>query len=95
MSTVKRRKVGKKKKQLLLGVGEYWMCEDKLLPMYSHLVDVYSDKLREEGNNVATLTTVKQEPEDVETLTPQHNDVQKVDNKEVSSFILQNVLILF
>ena len=63
MSTIKRRKVGRKKKQLLLGVRKYWMCEDQLLPKYSHLVDYYSENLRGEWNNVQT-TKVKQEPED-------------------------------
>ena len=81
--------------QMLLGVEKYWLCEDKLLPMYSHLVDVCSEQIRGEWSNVATITTkVKQEPDDLETQTPQHKDVVNFD-KEVRSFILKNVLIRF
>ena len=83
MSTVKRRKVGRKKKQLLLGVRKYWMCEDQLLPTYSHLVDNYSDNLREEWNNVQTTTKVKQEPEDVGVWEKESDTSLHVLNDEV------------
>ena len=53
----------KSKKMFLLTSKECWLIDEKLLPLYQHLVDGYSVKLREEWN-------VKVQESDVET-TPQ------------------------
>ena len=41
----KRRRVFKKK--FLLSSKKCWIIEDKLLPVYSHLVDTYSEQLKD------------------------------------------------
>ena len=47
MSDRKRRNVRKKKK-FLMGLKEYWLIEDSLMPTYAHLVDSYSEKVKNE-----------------------------------------------
>ena len=63
----KRRRVFKKK--FLLFSKKCWLIEDKLLPVYSHLVDTYSDQLKdtwavklEESQFVSVQ--IKEEPTD-------------------------------
>lgn len=41
-----RKKVRKKK--FLMGVKEYWLIEETLIPTYAHLVDIYSEKVKDE-----------------------------------------------
>ena len=31
-----------------MGVKEYWLIEDTLMPTYGHLVDIYSEKVKNE-----------------------------------------------
>ena len=31
-----------------MGVKEYWLTEDALMPTYTHLIDLYSQKLKQE-----------------------------------------------
>ena len=47
MSDRKKRRVRRKKK-FLMGVNEYWLIEDTLMPTYAHLVDSYSEKVKNE-----------------------------------------------
>ena len=47
MSERKRTRFRRKKK-FLMGVKEYWLIEDSLMPMYAHLVDSYSEKVKNE-----------------------------------------------
>ena len=60
--TARSKKMKKLKKEFLLTSKKCWLIEEKLLPLYQHIVDDYSDKLREEW--------VKEEQSDVEA-TPQ------------------------
>ena len=43
-----RKKKTKGKKKFLLTSKKCWLIEQSLLPLYQHLVDGYSDKLRDE-----------------------------------------------
>ena len=62
----------KKKKMMkfLLTSKNCWLLEEKLLPLYQHLVDGYSIKLREEWNvkveetDIEATPQVKEEPQD-------------------------------
>ena len=76
MSEIRSRNVGSKrkkkklKKKFLLPSKKCWLIEEKLLPLYQHLVDSYSVKLREEWNvkveetDVEVVQQVKEEPQD-------------------------------
>ena len=63
-----RRK--KLKKKFLLTSKNYWLIEQTLLPLYQHLVDGYSERLRdewrvkvEESETFAAILQVKEEPQ--------------------------------
>ena len=58
---VRSKKKKKMKSKLLLTSKKCWLLEEQLIPFYQHLVDDYSDKLREEW-------TVKVEEMDVEVV---------------------------
>ena len=47
MSDKKRRR-GRRKKKFLMGVENQWFIEDNLMPTYAHLVDSYSEKVKNE-----------------------------------------------
>ena len=47
MSDKKRRR-GRRKKKFLMGVENQWLIEDNLMPTYAHLVDSYSEKVKNE-----------------------------------------------
>ena len=73
MSEVRNRKVSSKRKKLkmfLLTSKKCWLMDEKLMPLYQHLVDGYSDKLREEWevkveeSDIEAIQQVKQEPRD-------------------------------
>ena len=60
----------------LLTSKRCWLIEEKLLPLYQHLVDEYSDKLREEWTvkveeTDVDITQVKEEPQDDNLDEPQ------------------------
>merc|ERR1712013_84094 len=71
-SEIVRNKIRKKlKKKFLLTSKKCWLIEQSLLPLYQHLVEGYSEKLRdewkvkvEESDTEATTVQVKEEPED-------------------------------
>ena len=80
MSRIRKRKFHSKKKKLkkkfLLTSKKCWILEEKLLPCYQHLVDDYSDKLREEWTvkveeTDVDITQVKEEPQDDNLDEPQ------------------------
>ena len=41
-------RIARRKKKFLMGVNEYWLVEDTLMPMYAHLVDSYAEKVKNE-----------------------------------------------
>ena len=69
------RPIGKKKKKrtkklYLLTSKKCWLVEHTLVPLYQHLVDVYSDKFNGESNmtlencDIGEMLEVKEEPQD-------------------------------
>ena len=66
--TVRSKKKNKKLKQMfLLTSKNCWLVEEQIVPLYQHLVDGYSNKLREEWDMKAedeTNPQVKQESVD-------------------------------
>ena len=72
MSKIKRKNVRKKKKKFLMGVENQWLIEDNLMSVYGHLVESYSEQLREEWKVEDEVTSnVKQEVEDESSLIDQ------------------------
>ena len=71
------KKMKKSKKMFLLTSKKCWLLEEKLLPLYQHLVDDYSFKLREEWTvkveetDIEVTPQVKEEPEDDYLVEPQ------------------------
>ena len=65
MLSLKRNRVQskKKKRRFLITSKNCWIIEDKLVPLYSHLVDCYSNQ-RLEDPFCCEIIQVKQEPED-------------------------------
>ena len=57
-------------KKFLLTSKKCWLIEEKLIPFYQHLVDGYSDMLREESTvkveetDVEVVQLVKEEPQE-------------------------------
>ena len=47
MSRTKNKRRRAFKKKFLLSSKKFWLIEDKLLPVYSHLVESYSDQLKD------------------------------------------------
>ena len=58
-----RIKSKKKKRRFLMTLKKCWIIEDKLLPLYSHLIDCYSDQLLKDPFGCETIE-VKPEPRD-------------------------------
>ena len=60
-----------------MGVKEYWLIEDALMPTYTHLIDLYSNKQREERSvkveDFEGTFEVKEECENGSTVS-QHDD---------------------
>ena len=54
----------KKKRRFLMTSNKCWLMADHLVPLYSHLVDRYSNQLLEDPF-CCEIIRVKQEPEDV------------------------------
>ena len=81
MSAFRSRKMCSKKrktkKEFLLTSKKCWLLDEKLIPLYKHLVDSYSVKLREEWNvkfeetDVEVVQLVKEEPQYVFFLNSQ------------------------
>ena len=73
----KKKKTKKSKKMCLLTSKKCWLIDEKLLPLHQHLVDDYSDKLREEWTvkveetDIQATSQVKEEPEDDYLVEPQ------------------------
>ena len=65
----KKKKRKKEKRRFLFSLKKCWVIEDKLLPLYSHLVDGYTNQLFEDPF-CCELIQVKQEPEDDHLLEP-------------------------
>ena len=98
MSEIKSRKVRSKmkkkkmKKQFLLTSKKCWLIEEKLIPFYQHLVDDYSDKLREEytvkvEEMDVDITQVKEEPRDDYLVEPRS---VKVNSNTTNQVILSH-----
>ena len=73
----KKKKKKKSKKMFLLTSKKCWLIDEKLIPLYQHLVDDYSDILREEWTvkveetDIETTPQVKEEPEEDYLVEPQ------------------------
>ena len=80
----KRKKL---KKKFLLTSKNCWLIDEKLVPFYQHLVDGYSDKLREEWDIEATPLQVKEEPQD-DLLDPETLQQSCSNNDPEVSFLL-------
>ena len=69
MSATKNKRWRVSKKKFLLSSKKYWLIEDKLLPVFSHLVESYSDQLKDtwavkvEESQFGSLQ-IKEEPTD-------------------------------
>ena len=72
MSNAETKKIRRKKK-FLMGVKEYWLIEDALMPTYTHLIDSYSHKQHEEWSvkveDFEGTFEVKEECEDGSTVS--------------------------
>ena len=60
------KKMKKSKKMFLLTSKKCWLIDEKLLPLYQHLVDGYSVKLREEWNVKVQESGVETTPQVIE-----------------------------
>ena len=48
MMSDRKRKRARRKKKFLMGMKEYWLIENTLMPTYAHLVESYSEKVKNE-----------------------------------------------
>ena len=88
-SKKKKKKLKKLKKKFLLTSEKCWLIDEKLIPMYQHLVDNYSVKLREEW------TVIKVEEMDVEVVQEVKQEPQEdnsVDSQQLQSSSRMNQL---
>ena len=82
--TIRSKK--KRKKKFLLTSRKCWLIDEKLIPLYQHLVDGYSGQLREEWtvkceeSNFETTQHVKEEPLD-DYFVEHSNQVQNSTNQ--------------
>ena len=82
-----RSKKKKSKKKFLLTSEKCWLIDEKLLPFYQHLLDNYSDKLREEWTvkveetDIETTQQVKEEPLDDYLVEPQSVNLNNSTNQ--------------
>ena len=72
MSEIRRRKIRTKKKNIsknkfLLTSKKCWLMEEKLIPLYQHLVESYVVKLRE----VRTVRVAQDEQQEDNIMEPQ------------------------
>ena len=83
--TVRSKK--KSKKMFLLTSKKCWLIEEKLIPLFQHLVDDYSVKLREEWTvkveetDIETTPQVKEEPLDDYLVEPQPEHLNNSTNQ--------------
>ena len=72
--TIRNKNRRKKTKKFFLASKERWLIEERLVPLYQHLVDGYSEKMRDEWK-----VKVKEEPQDNDLLES-HQDQQSSSN---------------
>ena len=86
MSTIKRNEVRRKKK-FLMGVKEYWLIEDALMPTYTHLIDLYSHKQHEEWSvkveDFEGTFELKEECEDSSTVSQRDAEIISTKHQQV------------
>ena len=62
-----------------MGVKEYWLIEDALMPRYTHLIDLYSHKQHEEQSvkveDFEGTFEVKEECEDGSIVSQPDNEI--------------------
>ena len=75
MSNTKSKKIRRKK--FLMGVKEYWLIEEALMPTYTHLIDLYSHKQHEEWSvkDFEGAFEVKEECDDGSTVSQPDNEI--------------------
>ena len=106
MSDRRSRKVACKKKktlkkEFLLTSKKCWLIDEKLLPLYQHLVDSYSVKLREdctarvEESDIDATAQVKEEPQDEYFMEPQSLQLNSPTNPSEVIISLDGLNILF
>ena len=84
-----------------MGVKEYWLIEDALMPTYTHLIDLYSHKQREEWSvkveDFEGTSEVKEECEDGSNVTQPEDEI--ISTKELVGIrlihFIHSCLILF
>merc|ERR1712013_91210 len=97
-----KKKRKKLKKRFLLTSKKCWLIEEKLIPLYHHLVDGYSDKLREERpikteeSDFEITPQVKEEPQE-DFLVSVENPANQIKNsnqfKDVLNVEDQNITL--
>ena len=99
MSFTKRNKKVRRKKKFLMGVKEYWLIEDALMPTYAHHVDFYSHKLHKEWSvkvgDFEGTSEVKEECEDGSIVSQPDDESISRKRQQVMlmSFILASCLL--
>ena len=90
MRLVSKKK--KRKKMYLMTSKKCWLMEDRLVLLYQHLVDVYSEKLNSESSvtlgecDLGEMLEVKQEPQDDDFLeSPYVHQSKPTDDKVLAS----------
>ena len=92
----RKRKRSRRKKMFLMGVKEYWLIEDTLIPTYTHLVASYSEKVKNEWKvavikvedsqnvNIEGCPEVKQEDADDSSLFHSVDEDCMTDSKQTN-----------
>ena len=84
----KRRRRRVSKKEYLLSSKKCWLIETKLLPVYSHLVDTYSDQLKD-------TWTVKVEESQFESVQIKEEPTDEIDYETPIILPTNEVCIIF
>ena len=91
----KKKKKKKLKKKFLLTSKKCWLLDETLIPLYRHLVDRYSDKVREEWIKVEE-TDIEATPHEQE---PPDDNLVEIPTYQVNSstnqFKVHNYFFLF
>ena len=79
MFSRKLKNAHRRNKEFLMGVKNQWLVEDNLVPVYDHLVESYSEQLRQEWKVKDEVTSeIKQEVKDESSLTHQISPVNPI-----------------
>ena len=88
------KKKKRKKKMYLMTSKKCWLVEDCLVPLYQHLLDVYSEKLNGESNvtlgecDMGEMLEVKHEPQDDDFMESPYVQQSKPTDVQVLTYFL-------